>query len=55
MEETRYFWANNVNIITHEQRPEGEAEKRKAQLEWENAGKYATLGKVQYFIKGERN
>lgn len=57
MEEIRCFWARNVNAITNEQRPEGEAEKgeaekRKAQLEWEIAAKYTSLGKVQYLTEG---
>ncbi|XP_010828044.1 PREDICTED: uncharacterized protein C2orf78 homolog [Bison bison bison] len=40
--------------ITKEQRPEREAMKRKAQLERENAAKYTSLGKVQYFIEREK-
>lgn len=52
MEETQCFWASNVNAIRNKQRPDGEAEKRKAQLEWENAAKYSSLGKVQYLIEG---
>ncbi|KAF6102427.1 hypothetical protein HJG60_001820 [Phyllostomus discolor] len=40
--------------ITDEQRPEREAMKRMAQLERENAAKYTSLGKVQYFIEREK-
>ncbi|XP_036191407.1 uncharacterized protein C2orf78-like [Myotis myotis] len=40
--------------ITKEQRPEREAMKRKAQLERENAAKFTSLGKVQYFIEREK-
>ncbi|KAI4546879.1 hypothetical protein MJG53_004868 [Ovis ammon polii x Ovis aries] len=40
--------------ITKEQRPEREAMKRQAQLERENAAKYTSLGKVQYFIEREK-
>uniref|UniRef100_A0A0D9RSJ3 Chromosome 2 open reading frame 78 n=1 Tax=Chlorocebus sabaeus TaxID=60711 RepID=A0A0D9RSJ3_CHLSB len=40
--------------ITEEQRPEREAMKRKAQQERENAAKYTSLGKVQFFIERER-
>ncbi|KAM5318442.1 uncharacterized protein C2orf78-like [Glossophaga mutica] len=40
--------------ITNEQRPEREAMKRMAQLERENAAKYTSLGKVQYFIEREK-
>ncbi|XP_070332232.1 uncharacterized protein C2orf78 homolog [Odocoileus virginianus] len=40
--------------ITEEQRPEREAMKRQAQLERENAAKYTSLGKVQYFIEREK-
>ncbi|KAK2092689.1 hypothetical protein P7K49_029218 [Saguinus oedipus] len=36
--------------ITKEQRPEREAMKRKAQQERENAAKYTSLGKAQFFI-----
>ncbi|XP_026305342.1 uncharacterized protein C2orf78 [Piliocolobus tephrosceles] len=41
--------------ITEEQRPEREAMKRKAQQERENAAKYTSLGKVQFFIERERD
>uniref|UniRef100_A0A2K6GGJ1 Chromosome 2 open reading frame 78 n=2 Tax=Propithecus coquereli TaxID=379532 RepID=A0A2K6GGJ1_PROCO len=40
--------------ITKEQRPEREAMKRKAQQERENAAKYSSLGKVQFFIEREK-
>ncbi|XP_036118313.1 uncharacterized protein C2orf78 homolog [Molossus molossus] len=40
--------------ITDEQRPEREAMKKKAQLERENAAKYTSLGKMQYFIEREK-
>ncbi|XP_054977318.1 uncharacterized protein C2orf78-like [Sorex araneus] len=40
--------------ITKEQRPEREAMKRKAQQERENAAKYTSLGKVQFFIEREK-
>ncbi|XP_045834752.1 uncharacterized protein C2orf78 homolog [Meles meles] len=40
--------------ITKEQRPEREAMKRQAQQERENAAKYTSLGKVQYFIEREK-
>lgn len=41
--------------ITKEQRPEREAMKRKAQQERENAAKYTSLGKVQFFIEREKD
>ncbi|KAK2092817.1 hypothetical protein P7K49_029346 [Saguinus oedipus] len=41
--------------ITKEQRPEREAMKRKAQQERENAAKYTSLGKVQFFIQREKD
>ncbi|XP_033031007.1 uncharacterized protein C2orf78 [Trachypithecus francoisi] len=41
--------------ITEEQRPEREAMKRKAQQERENAAKYTSLGKVQFFVERERD
>lgn len=40
--------------ITEEQRPEREAMKRQAQLERENAAKYTSLGKMQFFIEREK-
>lgn len=40
--------------ITNEQRPEREAMKRKAQLERENAAKFTSMGKMQYFIEREK-
>ncbi|XP_047378085.1 uncharacterized protein C2orf78-like [Sciurus carolinensis] len=40
--------------ITEEQRPEREAMKKKAQQERENAAKYTSLGRVQFFIERER-
>ncbi|XP_045406581.1 uncharacterized protein C2orf78 homolog [Lemur catta] len=40
--------------ITIEQRPEREAMKRQAQEERENAAKYSSLGKVQFFIEREK-
>uniref|UniRef100_A0A8C9A304 DUF4629 domain-containing protein n=1 Tax=Prolemur simus TaxID=1328070 RepID=A0A8C9A304_PROSS len=40
--------------ITKEQRPEREAMKRQAQQERENAAKYSSLGKVQFFIEREK-
>ncbi|XP_062934810.1 uncharacterized protein C2orf78-like, partial [Cynocephalus volans] len=40
--------------ITKEQRPEREAMKKQAQQERENAAKYTSLGKVQYFIEREK-
>lgn len=42
-------------LITKEQRPEREAMKRKAQQERENAAKYTSLGKVQFFIEREKD
>ncbi|XP_039096088.1 uncharacterized protein C2orf78 homolog isoform X2 [Hyaena hyaena] len=41
--------------ITEEQRPEREAMKRQAQQERENAAKYTSLGKVQFFIEREKD
>nr|XP_012322584.2 uncharacterized protein C2orf78-like [Aotus nancymaae] len=41
--------------ITKEQRPEREAMKRKAQQERENAAKYTSLGKLQFFIQREKD
>ncbi|XP_037663501.1 uncharacterized protein C2orf78-like [Choloepus didactylus] len=41
--------------ITEEQRPEREAMKRKAQQERENAAKYTSLGKVQFFVQREKD
>ncbi|XP_007933080.1 uncharacterized protein C2orf78-like [Orycteropus afer afer] len=41
--------------ITEEQRPEREAMKRKAQRERENAAKYTSLGKVQFFVQREKD
>lgn len=41
--------------ITKEQRPEREAMKRQAQQERENAAKYTSLGKVQFFIEREKD
>ncbi|XP_057599360.1 uncharacterized protein C2orf78 homolog [Hippopotamus amphibius kiboko] len=41
--------------ITKEQRPEREAMKRQAQQARENAAKYTSLGKVQYFIEKEED
>ncbi|KAL0621565.1 hypothetical protein AAY473_009895 [Plecturocebus cupreus] len=41
--------------ITQEQRPEREAMKRKAQQERENAAKYTSLGKLQFFIQREKD
>nr|XP_021528473.1 uncharacterized protein C2orf78-like [Aotus nancymaae] len=41
--------------ITKEQRPEREAMKRKAQEERENAAKYTSLGKLQFFIQREKD
>uniref|UniRef100_G3SAZ7 Chromosome 2 open reading frame 78 n=2 Tax=Gorilla gorilla gorilla TaxID=9595 RepID=G3SAZ7_GORGO len=41
--------------ITEEQRPEREAMKRKAQQERENAAKYTSLGKVQFFVERQRD
>ncbi|XP_064228853.1 uncharacterized protein C2orf78-like [Aotus nancymaae] len=41
--------------ITKEQRPEREAMKRKAQRERENAAKYTSLGKLQFFIQREKD
>ncbi|XP_045406582.1 uncharacterized protein C2orf78-like [Lemur catta] len=40
--------------ITKEQRPEREAMKRQAQEERENAAKYSSLRKVQFFIEREK-
>ncbi|XP_058526382.1 uncharacterized protein C2orf78-like [Ochotona princeps] len=40
--------------ITAEQRPEREAMKRRAQLEREEAAKYTSCGKFQYFIEREK-
>lgn len=40
--------------ITEEQRPEREAMKRRAQLEREEAAKYTSFGKFQYFIEREK-
>uniref|UniRef100_A0A8D2DNC2 DUF4629 domain-containing protein n=1 Tax=Sciurus vulgaris TaxID=55149 RepID=A0A8D2DNC2_SCIVU len=40
--------------ITEQQRPEREAMKKKAQQERENAAKYTSLGRVQFFIERER-
>uniref|UniRef100_H0XIT3 Chromosome 2 open reading frame 78 n=1 Tax=Otolemur garnettii TaxID=30611 RepID=H0XIT3_OTOGA len=40
--------------ITKEQRPEREAMKRQAQEERENAAKFTSLGKLQYFIEREK-
>ncbi|KAF6320894.1 hypothetical protein mRhiFer1_001859 [Rhinolophus ferrumequinum] len=41
--------------ITKEQRPEREAMKKKAQQERENAAKYTSLGKLQFFIEREKD
>ncbi|XP_006881059.1 PREDICTED: uncharacterized protein C2orf78 homolog [Elephantulus edwardii] len=41
--------------ITNEQRPEREAMKRRAQQERENAAKYTSLGKVQFFVQREKD
>ncbi|XP_036604357.1 uncharacterized protein C2orf78 homolog [Trichosurus vulpecula] len=41
--------------ITKEQRPEREAMKRQAQRERENASKYTSLGKLQFFIEREKD
>ncbi|XP_064227105.1 uncharacterized protein C2orf78-like [Aotus nancymaae] len=41
--------------ITKEQMPEREAMKRKAQQERENAAKYTSLGKLQFFIQREKD
>ncbi|XP_037383532.1 uncharacterized protein C2orf78 isoform X1 [Talpa occidentalis] len=41
--------------ITKEQRPEREAMKRQAQQERENAAKYTSLGKLQFFIQREKD
>ncbi|XP_074141551.1 uncharacterized protein C2orf78 homolog isoform X1 [Sminthopsis crassicaudata] len=41
--------------ITKEQRPEREAMKRQAQRERENAAKYTSLGKLQFFIEREKD
>ncbi|XP_004691590.1 PREDICTED: uncharacterized protein C2orf78 homolog [Condylura cristata] len=41
--------------ITKEQRPEREAMKRQAQQERENAAKYTSLGKLQFFIEREKD
>ncbi|XP_035128432.3 uncharacterized protein C2orf78-like [Callithrix jacchus] len=41
--------------ITKEQRPEREAMKRKAQQERENAAKYTSLGKLQFFIQRQKD
>ncbi|XP_064227420.1 uncharacterized protein C2orf78-like [Aotus nancymaae] len=41
--------------ITKQQRPEREAMKRKAQQERENAAKYTSLGKLQFFIQREKD
>ncbi|XP_017364164.2 uncharacterized protein C2orf78-like [Cebus imitator] len=41
--------------ITKEQRPEREAMKMKAQQERENAAKYTSLGKLQFFIQREKD
>nr|XP_010332023.2 uncharacterized protein C2orf78-like [Saimiri boliviensis boliviensis] len=41
--------------ITKEQRPEREAMKRKAQQERENAAKYTSFGKLQFFIQREKD
>ncbi|XP_020863373.1 uncharacterized protein C2orf78 homolog [Phascolarctos cinereus] len=41
--------------ITKEQRPEREAMKRQAQWERENAAKYTSLGKLQFFIEREKD
>ncbi|KAI5265305.1 hypothetical protein MUG91_G1651n1 [Manis pentadactyla] len=40
--------------VTEEQRPEREAMKRQAQQERENAAKYTSLGKIQFFIEREK-
>lgn len=49
------FLGNNVNANPNEQRLEGEAEKRKAQLEWENAAKYTFWGRCNTSLRGKRN
>nr|XP_048298040.1 uncharacterized protein C2orf78 homolog [Myodes glareolus] len=41
--------------ITEEQRPEREAMKRRAQQERENAAKYTSLGKLQFFLQREKD
>ncbi|XP_074077901.1 uncharacterized protein C2orf78 homolog [Macrotis lagotis] len=41
--------------ITKEQRPEREAMKKQAQWERENAAKYTSLGKLQFFIEREKD
>ncbi|XP_035128431.2 uncharacterized protein C2orf78-like [Callithrix jacchus] len=41
--------------ITKEQRPEREAMKKKAQQERENAAKYTSLGKLQFFIQRQKD
>ncbi|XP_057353519.1 uncharacterized protein C2orf78 [Manis pentadactyla] len=41
-------------LVTEEQRPEREAMKRQAQQERENAAKYTSLGKIQFFIEREK-
>ncbi|XP_069925011.1 uncharacterized protein C2orf78-like [Oryctolagus cuniculus] len=40
--------------ITEEQRPEREALKRRAQQQRENAAKYTSMGKLQFFIEREK-
>ncbi|XP_062064838.1 uncharacterized protein C2orf78-like [Lepus europaeus] len=42
------------NPITEEQRPEREAMKRRAQQQRENAAKYTSMGKLQFFIEREK-
>ncbi|XP_041911549.1 LOW QUALITY PROTEIN: uncharacterized protein C2orf78 homolog [Arvicola amphibius] len=41
--------------IPEEQRPEREAMKRRAQQERENAAKYTSLGKLQFFLQREKD